>query len=42
MSAADLVESFDLNRLPDTFYDNPFTTILFRIIEFYVKATAIA
>ena len=25
MSAADLVESFDLNRLPDTFYDNPFS-----------------
>ena len=24
MSAVDLVESFDLNRLPDTFYDNPF------------------
>ena len=24
MSAADLVESFDLNRLPDAFYDNPF------------------
>ena len=24
MSAADLVESFDLNRLPNTIYDNPF------------------
>ena len=24
MSAPDLVESFDLNRLPDAFYDNPF------------------
>jgi cytochrome P450 len=24
MSSADLIESFDLNRLPDAFYDNPF------------------
>ena len=27
MPVADLIESFDLNRLPDGFYDNPFERV---------------